>query len=59
MTFIVHRAHVQTMKHVALVQEVTAQISTKFTPKVPEIKKAIDHLLDKEYLERTEGQNDS
>ena len=49
----------QTMKHVALVQEVTAQISTKFTPKVPEIKKAIDHLLDKEYLERTEGQNDS
>ena len=49
----------QTMKHQALIQEVTAQISTKFTPKVSEIKKAIDHLLDKEYLEREEGQKDS
>ncbi|ORX37122.1 putative ubiquitin-protein ligase [Kockovaella imperatae] len=49
----------KTMKHQALIQEVTAQISTKFTPKVSEIKKAIDLLLDKEYLERDEGQKDS
>lgn len=42
----------QTMKHQALIQEVTATISTKFTPKVSDIKKAIDYLIDKEYLER-------
>lgn len=46
------------MKHAALIQDVTAQISTKFTPKVPEIKKAIDHLLDKEYLERNPDEHD-
>lgn len=40
------------MKHQALVQDVTATISTKFTPKVSDIKKAIDYLIDKEYLER-------
>lgn len=40
------------MKHQVLIQEVTATISTKFTPKVAEIKKAIDYLIDKEYLER-------
>lgn len=40
------------MKHQALIQEVTATISTKFTPKVSDIKKAIDYLIDKEYLER-------
>ena len=47
------------MKHQALVQEVTATISQKFTPKVPEIKKAIDHLIDKEYLERDENSKDT
>ncbi|ORY31833.1 putative ubiquitin-protein ligase [Naematelia encephala] len=49
----------KSMKHQALIQEVTANISTKFTPKVPEIKKAIDYLLDKEYLERVEGSIDT
>lgn len=34
-------------------QEVVLAISTKFTPKVPEIKKAIDFLIDKDYLERS------
>ncbi len=50
---------VQTMKHQALIQEVTATISTKFTPKVPDVKKAIDLLIDKEYLERAEGAKDT
>lgn len=44
----------KTMKHQALIQEVAQHISTKFTPKVAEIKKAIDYLIDKEYLERGE-----
>jgi cullin 1 len=34
-------------------------IQPKFTPKIPEIKKAIDYLLDKEYIERTEESNDT
>lgn len=48
----------QRMVHQALIQEVVSTISTKFTPKVPEIKKAIDHLLDQEYLERSEEGKD-
>ena len=47
------------MKHQALVQEVAATVSTKFTPKVPEIKRAIDQLIDKEYLDRAEGAKDT
>ncbi|RSH90827.1 hypothetical protein EHS25_010002 [Saitozyma podzolica] len=49
----------KTMKHHALIQEVTATISSKFTPKVPEIKRAIDHLIDKEYLERGADDKDT
>ncbi|WVR06630.1 hypothetical protein IAU60_003662 [Kwoniella sp. DSM 27419] len=49
----------KTMQHQALIQEVTAQISSKFTPKIPEIKKAIDYLIDKEYLERAAESNNT
>ncbi|WWD18765.1 hypothetical protein CI109_103220 [Kwoniella shandongensis] len=49
----------KTMQHQALMQEVTAQISSKFTPKIPEIKKAIDYLIDKEYLERSAESNNT
>lgn len=61
------------MKNQALIQEVIQQISQRFTPKIPDIKKvsyafvslvtlliahsskAIETLLEKEYIERVEA----
>jgi len=48
----------QTLKNQALISEVISQVSTGFTPKISDIKKAIESLLDKDYLERVEGQHD-
>ncbi|KAL8901430.1 MAG: hypothetical protein Q9207_005200 [Kuettlingeria erythrocarpa] len=42
------------MKHVQLVQETISQIKSRFQPKIPDIKKSIDQLIEKEYLERLE-----
>lgn len=43
------------MKHAQLVGETISQIKGRFVPKVSDIKKCIEILLDKEYLERLEG----
>lgn len=42
------------MKHSQLVSECISQIKSRFLPKVSDIKKCIEILLDKEYLERLE-----
>ncbi|EIN12366.1 Cullin-domain-containing protein [Punctularia strigosozonata HHB-11173 SS5] len=49
----------KTMKNQALIQEVISQISQRFAPKIPDIKKAIDTLMEKEYMERVEGTRDT
>ena len=49
----------KTMKNQPLIQEVISQISTSFTPKIPDIKKAIETLLEKEYIERAENTRDT
>ena len=46
------------LKHVVLVDEVISQISSRFQPSIVDIKKSIEVLLEKDYIERKSGEKD-
>jgi len=49
----------KTLTHALLVNETIEQAKTRFTPSIPMIKKCIEHLIEKEYLQRMEGKTNT
>ncbi|CAH7668213.1 Cullin 1 [Phakopsora pachyrhizi] len=48
----------KTLKHNALIAESISQLASRFKPVVGDIKKAIETLIEKEYIQRQEGSRD-
>ncbi|KAL5482829.1 CDC53_2 [Sanghuangporus weigelae] len=48
----------KTMKNQELIQEVISHVSARFTPNIPDIKKAIDAILEQEYMNRVDDAHD-
>ncbi|KAL5524713.1 CDC53_2 [Sanghuangporus sanghuang] len=48
----------KTMKDQEIIQEVISHVSARFTPNIPDIKKAIDALLEQEYIKRIDSARD-
>ena len=49
----------KSMQHAQLIAEVTKQLSSRFRPNPIVIKKRVESLIEREYLERTEGDRKS
>ncbi len=43
------------LRHVHLVEEVINQVKSRFPPKISDIKKNIDALMEKDYIERLDN----
>lgn len=48
----------KTLKHQALIQESISQLTSRFKPAVGDIKKAIETLIEKDYIQRQDGSRD-
>ncbi|KAF2072212.1 hypothetical protein CYY_006478 [Polysphondylium violaceum] len=46
------------MNHLSLIQEVIEHSKARFQPNIPMIKKCIEQLIEKEYIQRAEGESD-